>query len=66
MATAKTVYLVKDDTTKFLVRAPNPAQAVHHVARRFSVNVASQDELIKLVTEGMKVETAGEESGNGD
>ena len=45
-----------------LVRANNPAQAIRHVASdRFSARVASQEELVMLVSDGVVVETAGED-----
>lgn len=48
-----------------LVRAPNRAQALRYAARHsFSVDVASQDDLVALVgQQGMKVEDATAEPG---
>ncbi len=49
-----------------LVRAPNSAQALRHVAAdSFEVGVATQDELVLLVARGVKVEASGaaEEAG---
>jgi malonyl CoA-acyl carrier protein transacylase len=44
-----------------LVRAPNAAQAARHVTRQMvSVEVASQEELVNLLGQGVKVEHAGE------
>lgn len=53
------IYLVKDDNFgRYLVRANTPQQAVAHIAKRqYEVKVASQDELVALVGDGVKVET---------
>lgn len=42
-----------------LVRAPNQAQALRHVAKDLQVTVASQDDLVELVAAGVKVEASG-------
>jgi hypothetical protein len=61
------IYLVTCTSTegkpeKRLVRAANSAQAWRHVAdSRISVDLASQDDLVATVGEGVKVEDA-----NGD
>lgn len=53
----KRIYLVGNGQQIRLVRAPNRAQAVAHVARSsIAVNVATQDELVKLLTSGAQVE----------
>lgn len=44
---------------KRLVRAPTPAQALRHVASEFDVAVASQDDLVAAVADGVRVEDAG-------
>jgi hypothetical protein len=51
------IYLVKDDNFgRFLVRANTPQQAVGIVAKeQYEVKVASQDELVALVSDGVKV-----------
>ena len=61
MATATRIYLVqsKDGNSVRLVRAPNAAQALRHVANDFNVALASQDELVTAVGAGFKVEDAG-------
>ena len=42
-----------------LVRASSPAQAVRHVAgKMISADVATQEEIVDLVTKGVKVEDA--------
>lgn len=55
------VYVVADlGGKRHLVRAATPAAAIKHVAdSMLSVNVASQDELIDLVQQGVPVESAG-------
>ena len=70
MAAAQRIYRVANfiadvdaDTGKTftrLVRAPNAAQALRHVAAgTLNVGVASQDDLVELVEAGVKVETSG-------
>lgn len=44
-----------------LVRAPNAAQAIRHVVRGlFKAEVATQTQLVDLLTAGVKVEEAGD------
>ena len=44
-----------------LVKAANASRATRHVAREmFSVHLATQDELVNLTTDGVKVEHATE------
>lgn len=51
------IYAVYHGTFGRLVKAKNRAQALSHVAQStFSVNVASQDELVTLLGDGVKVE----------
>lgn len=51
------IYLVGNGQQIRLVRAPNRAQAVAHVARSsIAVSVATQDELVKLLMSGAAVE----------
>ena len=51
------IYIVGNGQQLRLVRAPNRAQAVAHVARStIAVSVATQDELVKLLLSGAKVE----------
>lgn len=65
MATAKRIYIVAEGETgdtRRLVRAANPSQAVSHVVKSiFKATVATQDELVELAGNGVKVEDAGEE-----
>lgn len=52
------IYTVTDGDTdeKYLVRAASVAQAVAHVSKRFRAAVASQDQLVKLLGDGIEVE----------
>lgn len=62
MSTPKRIYIVKDNDARRLIRAANVAQARNHVARdTLQVAVASQDELVSLVSGGARVEDAGEQ-----
>ncbi|MFM2058427.1 MAG: hypothetical protein RLY71_2812 [Pseudomonadota bacterium] len=61
MATATRVYLVTIGEHDRLVRASHPSRALMHVAKDIAkVGVASQDELIECLSDGIKVETASE------
>jgi hypothetical protein len=56
------VYVVRQGEQYRLVRAANRAQARAHVAREtIFADLASQDDLIRLVGEGLTVEQAGDE-----
>lgn len=73
MATAKRIYVVhiahggENGTETRLVRAPNPAQAIRHVAdQTITADVATQDDLVDLINAGIKVETAGKDSAPDD
>jgi hypothetical protein len=57
------IYLVSDDSFgRFLVRANTPQQAVGIIARaQYDVKVASQDELVALISDGKKVVETKEE-----
>jgi hypothetical protein len=49
--------VINDSATTRLVRAPNAAQALRHVAAdTFDVEVPSQDRLFALASAGVKVE----------
>lgn len=56
------IYVVTDtlDNDKYLVRAASAAQAIRHCANHYRADVASQDDLVKLVADGVDVETAGQ------
>lgn len=63
MAAAKRIYVVTDGTTVNLVRATVKSQAVAHVVKsKYKATVATQDELVKHVADGIGVESAGEDS----
>jgi hypothetical protein len=56
------IYLVTDvETNKHrLVRAGNQAQAIRYVAQsQFDIEVAGQDDLVSLLSNGIPVELAG-------
>jgi hypothetical protein len=60
MATTR-IYIVTGPTGTRLVKASAPSQAITHVARSaFDARVASQDDLVEAVGNGVKVETYGE------
>lgn len=53
------IYAVDDGVTARLVRAPNAAQAINHVVRgRYTAAPATQDQLVKLIADGVEVEDA--------
>ena len=62
MAAATRIYLVSStDGAKRLVTASVASQAITHVAKSaFSVRAASQDDLVRALGSGVKVETYGE------
>lgn len=63
MATATRIYHVNLEGNQFLVRASHPNAALMHVARSVSaVRVASQDDLVNCLIEGIKPENAKEEA----
>ena len=64
MAEAKLkIYKVNTPEGSRLVRAGDKRQALNHVARlTITVAIASQEDLIALVSGGAKVETANEEA----
>ena len=62
---SKRIYLVEStdaQEAKRLVKATSPSQAVRHVASKYSAEVASQDQLVQLLSVGVKVEDAGVEA----
>lgn len=61
MATEKRFYNIDG---KHLVRAASQAQALRHfVKNRHKVEVASQDDIVKMFGEGVKVEETSEQEG---
>lgn len=58
MATATRIYIVTIGENDRLVRAAHPSHALMHVARDVAaVRVASQDDLIDCLKDGIQVET---------
>jgi hypothetical protein len=56
------IYLVTDVETNRhrLIRAGNQAQAIRHAAQtRFDIEVAGQEDLVSLLTNGIPIELAG-------
>ena len=50
---------------KQAIRAQNPAQAIRHAARNeYTAKVASQSDLIDMLSAGIKVQDAGEVEAN--
>lgn len=65
MATERRIYRCADrnadDALPRLIRAGNPAQVRNHASRtQYDVEVADQEDLVELVSKGVKVEDAGE------
>jgi hypothetical protein len=62
MATASRIYLVENiNGTNKLVRASAPSQAITHAAKQtFTARVATQDDLVSAMSNGVRVETYGE------
>lgn len=59
--TATRIYLVRDDihTDEYLVRAVNQAAALRHVTQKqYSVSVATQEQIVALLTQGARVNDA--------
>ena len=58
------IYIVNGPTGTRLVKAAVASQAISHVAKSaFSAKVASQDDLVEALSNGIKVETYGAEQG---
>jgi hypothetical protein len=62
MATATRIYIVTStEGVTRLVKATVASQAITHVAKNaFTAKVASQDDLVQALSNGVKVETYGE------
>ena len=59
MKTASRIYLVTIGESDRLIRATHPAKALMHVARDIAkVNVATQQDLVDCLADGVKVEDA--------
>lgn len=58
----KRIYIIEGNGETNLVKATTKASAVRHIASKvFTAAVASQDQLVELASNGVKVEEAGEE-----
>lgn len=58
------IYIVNGPTGTRLVKAAAASQAISHVAKSaFSAKVASQDDLVEALSNGIKVEAYGAEQG---
>jgi hypothetical protein len=63
MATPTRIYLITIGDKKRLVRAAHPASALMFVARDIAaVSVATQNDLIDSLAQGIKVESAKDEA----
>jgi hypothetical protein len=61
MATSTRIYLVNGPTGTRLIKASVASQAITHAAKSaFTAKVASQDDLVEAVSNGIKVENYGE------
>lgn len=60
---AQRIYIVNGPTGTRLVKAAVASQAITHVAKAaFSAKVASQDDLVQALSQGVAVEVYGEEA----
>mgnify|MGYP000729963748 CR=1 FL=1 len=58
------IYIISGPTGTRLVKASVASQAISHVAKAaFSAKVASQDDLVQALSDGIKVEVYGAEAG---
>jgi hypothetical protein len=58
---ATRIYIVTGPTGTRLVKAAAPSQAITHVAKsEFDARVASQDDLVQALSDGVKVEIYGD------
>lgn len=63
MATPTRIYHINLEGAVHLVRAAHPSAALMHVARSVAaVRVASQDDLVASLKDGIKIESAREEA----
>jgi predicted transcriptional regulator len=59
LSTRTRIYAVADGASVSLVRAVSPSQAIAHITRaRYSVRVASQDDIVACMTSGSLVADA--------
>lgn len=58
--TPRRIYVVESGGERMLIRAANGPQARNHAARStFAVRLASQEDLVELVSAGVPIENAG-------
>lgn len=63
---ATRIYLVKGPFANRLVKASTAAQAISHVIKpSYTAHVASQEDLVEALSEGITVEIYGEEHDSG-
>jgi len=55
------IYAVTGGDKVRLVRAPNAAQAIRHLTKPYTAELATQEQLVKALSDGVKVEDAGKE-----
>ena len=61
MATATRIYIVNGPMGTRLIKATVASQAITHAAKSaFTAKVASQDDLVEALSNGIKVEAYGE------
>ena len=61
MATATRIYLVNGPTGTRLIKATVASQAITHAAKSaFTAKVASQNDLVEALSNGIKVEAYGD------
>jgi hypothetical protein len=57
------IYIVRNGVSDpRLVRAANQAQALRHIVKPYSAEVASQDDLVVALSKGVKVEDAKDDA----
>lgn len=62
MASNTRIYIVKGPSGARLVKATVPSQAIFHVAHgEYSAAVATQDDLVEALSNGIKVEYFGKQ-----
>lgn len=67
MSGTRIYHVEDDDAHHYLVRATSQAQALRHVAgKTFTVEVATQDQIVNLVQAGQPVEDASSNQGSNE
>lgn len=52
------IYAVSGGEKLRLIRAPNAAQAIRHIAKPYKAEMATQEQLVKALGEGVQIEDA--------